>query len=145
MLLLDWIYYYPPSTFEASSHSASSESIFLLPIPGEFSRFFLLFIRGNLSNTILVSMAILLLRLCHTTIPYYERCSSETVFSRGFNGSSVRCFVTSVLPAKFKIVLSVLVADSISSNLALCVFCVASSHLFALVLSVLGLLLSIFL
>ncbi|CAH8262218.1 unnamed protein product [Arabidopsis lyrata] len=51
-------------------------------------------------------------------------CSLETSFSGGFNGSSVRCFVTSVLAAKFRNVLYALVADSISSNITPCVFCV---------------------
>ncbi|CAH8255879.1 unnamed protein product [Arabidopsis lyrata] len=40
------------------------------------------------------------------------------------NGYSVWCFVTSFLTANFRIDLVALVADSISRNIALCVFCV---------------------
>ncbi|CAL9221788.1 unnamed protein product [Arabidopsis halleri] len=56
--------------------------------------------------------------------PVLKGCSSETSFFDGFNGSSFWCFVIFVLIANFRIVLSALVADSISCNIAHCVFCV---------------------
>ncbi|CAH8261625.1 unnamed protein product [Arabidopsis lyrata] len=57
-----------------------------------------------------------------------------TFVGSNFNGSSSWCFVTHVLTANSRIVMSALVADSISCSIALCVFHVVQG-VFSLILS----------